>query len=155
MQLWDFEAYLRDLLATLDGITSAETFRVAGIALQRGVVMTSTSGTRVLIHLTRGSGGSDEREEPPEHLARVAELEGVPAPDLKPLPDATADKVEDLLRTAIDNAPPPGMTYVMTLHDWRNQAGKTSRARGTERAQAGLVVRFQDQSETYLRIFRA
>jgi hypothetical protein len=152
MQIWEFETWLRDLLATRDGITSAETFQAAGIALQRGVVMTSTSGTRVLNHLTRGSGPVDVREAPPEHLARVAELEGVPEPTLEPLADETAAKVEQMLRVAIERNPPPGLVFAMTLHDWRNQLGKTSRVRAGQ-AQAGLIVQFDDGSETYIKFY--
>jgi hypothetical protein len=144
MQLWDFEMWLRDLLVASDGIKSAEGF-TAATGLLYGVALESTSGARVLIHLTRGSGPVDRRDLPPEHLARVAELDGVPEPALKPLPDETAAKVEQLLRVAIERAAHPDIVYVQTFHE-RQQERRT---RGGS-AQRGLVVRFRSEAECYL-----
>lgn len=139
MQLWDFERWLCDLLAACDGIASAEGFTPA-TGLLYGVTVTSTSGTRVLIHLTRGSGPHDVREIPQSHRDRVAALEGVPSPDLKPLSDRTADAVERLVRVAIERAAHPDVVYAQTFAE-RRPEGEGERARaGREVLRRGRVL---------------
>lgn len=142
MDLEAFELLLRDTLTAHPDVARTWTLGETGHS-GYGVMFRLSDGTAAWARLTAGSG-----PKPTPGTPRTGEKE---MPPQTPLPLDVADRLESLLRVAVEKAQLPGVAWVMTLHERRSERLKGKPAQGL--APAGLVIGCDAGDEVYVHLY--
>lgn len=142
MNLETFEPLLCDALTAHPDVARTWTMAETGHT-RYGVMFRLTDGTAAWARLTAGSG-----PKPTPGTPRTGEKE---MPPQTSLPLDVADRLESLLRVAVETADLPGVAWVMTLHERRSERLKGKPAQGL--APAGLVIGCDNGDEVYVYLY--